>query len=289
MNLKQILFKFIFGTYRRIYYCIFSMIHPPMPKPDDEMKIDVVIPIIEKDLDILPLCIEGVRHCVPHKIDKIYLVGPRKEAIVGFAKEHKTQFVDENTILGYSPKNLNLKIKGYDRSGWLFQQLIKLSGQIGENQYCLVIDSDHILIRPHTFIDKEGRHVLYVSKEYNYPYYANFKKLFSFFPYQQASYIAHKMIFNRTLLAGLRQELEKRNPKKGEWDKIIITGTDKQCISFFSEYETYGHWVPQSEKIRLPWKQKHLHKRQDIPTYDYLCKKYSSTYWSLTFPDYLKR
>ena len=112
---------------RKIRYRLFSWWWFPDLEPSKE-PIDVVIPIIAKDLHILPLCLEGVRKCVAHPIQEIYIVAPAQQDILDFCKEHRLQFVDETSIFGFSPKELNLqyiseKSEVRDRSGWLFQQL----------------------------------------------------------------------------------------------------------------------------------------------------------------------
>ena len=116
---------------RKLRYRLFSWRSYPKLTPSAE-PIDVVIPIIAKDLRILPLCLEGVRHCVANKICKIYIVAPDQKEIRTFCDEHKLEFVDECAVFGYSPKSLNLiTAGGLDRSGWLFQQFVKLSGNVG--------------------------------------------------------------------------------------------------------------------------------------------------------------
>lgn len=67
-------------------------------------------------------------------------------------KEHHLIFVDENEVLPITKKDINYICKdGRDRSGWLFQQLLKLAGNIGTCENFITIDSDHILLKPHTF------------------------------------------------------------------------------------------------------------------------------------------
>ena len=120
---------------RKIRYRLFAWRPFPQLKPASE-PIDVVIPIIAKDLTILPLCLQGVRRCVAHPIQDVYIVAPAQDEIVRFCQENGLRFVDENTVFGFSPKELNLQIPNGDgtlwnRSGWLFQQLVKLSGKVG--------------------------------------------------------------------------------------------------------------------------------------------------------------
>lgn len=79
---------------RKIRYRLFAWQRFPKLKPSTE-PIDVVIPIIAKDLHILPLCLEGVRHQVPHPIRQIYIVAPAQQEIIQFCEERQLVFVDE--------------------------------------------------------------------------------------------------------------------------------------------------------------------------------------------------
>lgn len=292
MNRDKIRKKFataILGTYRSIYYFFFNLFQHQMPIPDKEIKIDIIIPVIEKDLDILPLCLEGVRKCIQNTIADIYIVAPAKERIIAFASKYHLQFVDESTILGYSPKDIRLITNaGTDRSGWIFQQLLKLSGAIGTNRFFAVIDSDHILVQPHTFIARDRKLVFYQSKEFYYPYYANIKRLIGKYPYEHLSYIAHKMVFDKEKLSALKAIIESKSSTNQQWDKLIINSLDRKYSSSFSEFELYGYYTTSKEKIQLPWKQKELHKQSSLPSYEDLCRQYASSYLSVTFPAYLQ-
>lgn len=185
-------------TLRKYLYQWASLLHGHSEAvPDTTTEIDVVIPVIEKDLDILPLCLEGVKHCVPHPIRETYIVAPSSDRIEAFCQEHGTTFVEESSVLGYGPRSIDYSVNGTNRAGWIFQQLLKLSGRIGTAPYFLVIDADHILVRRHTFLDNCGRTVFYMSKEFHPPYYRSIESLLGM-PYGETlSYVDHKMLFFR--------------------------------------------------------------------------------------------
>lgn len=276
---------------RRLRYFVRSVKPGPMPKPDNDEIIDVVIPIVAKDLDTLPLCIEGVRRCVANKIGEIYIVAPADESIKTAAKELGLVFVDETQVLGYGAKRLKVTTtNGIDRSGWIYQQLLKLSGNVGSHKNFLVIDADHILLKPHVFIDADRRHIFYMSREYNYPYYENMSRVSGVSREDALSYVAHKMIFNKDLLQQLKAKIEHDNQQYGmHWDEIIVNSLDLSTQSAFSEYETYGHFVPVECKHTLPWRQKTLRKNSTrLPSYDELSSRYGKKFLSVTFPDYMK-
>jgi hypothetical protein len=269
---------------RRLRHKIFSFI--PFPAiPASDVEIDVVIPIIKKDLAILPLCFEGIKACVNNKIKGIYIVAPQDENIISFCEMHHVNFIEEKKVLGIAPTDINLIIENtgsqYNRSGWLFQQLLKLSGTIGTCDNYLCIDSDHILVKPHTFIDVKSKPVFYMSSECHEAYYKNIRKISHLKQLSPLSYVAHKMIFNKKILTELHAELEQKTGKK--WIDAIIDNYDRKEGAGFSEFELYGNFT--KHKILRPWKQLAL-SYKSLDTYDTLQKKYSNRYNSITFSNY---
>jgi len=273
---------------RKIRYRLFAWKHFP-PLKASQKEIDVVIPIVAKDLHILPLCLQGVRQQVAHPIKDIYIVAPAEQEIIMFCQANNLHFVNETTVLGFSPQDLNIVITNPDgskrnRSGWLFQQLVKLSGKIGTCQHYLCIDADHVLIRPHVFLTEDDKTVFYISYEEHYPYYENIHKLIPELSLDKLSYVDHKMLFDKEQLAQLHETLSQQSGLS--WTETIIASYDRTSFAGFSEFELYGNFVKNKE--RRPWLQKRL-SYQHIADYATLQRKWSSSRWSLTFPDYMKQ
>ena len=267
---------------------MFSWRHFP-PLVPSLQEIDVVIPIVAKDLHILPLCLEGVRQQVSHHIKDIYIVAPAEQDIVKFCETNNLHFVDETSVLGFSPKELNIVITNPDgttrnRSGWLFQQLIKLSGKVGTCQHYLCIDADHVLIRPHVFLTEDNKTVFYMSYEEHKPYYENIHKLMPGLSLDTLSYVDHKMLFDKEQLKQLHNALCKQTGCS--WIDAIINNYDRTNFAGFSEFELYGNFIQKKE--RRPWLQKRL-SYNHIADYSTLQKKWSGSRWSLTFPEYMKQ
>lgn len=275
-----------FCAYLRIALYKYAIMRGKKILPVKNIVIDIVIPVIPKDLSILPLCIAGVRENVNHTINAIYIVAPDNTDIKKYCEVNNLVFVDECSILGYGTEGVNFVTKdGTNRSGWIFQQLLKLSGRIGTNRYYLVIDSDHILLKPHTFITNTNKLCFYQSSEWHYPYYKNIKKLIGKNAIHGLSYVAHKMIFDKEILLSLHNEIEGRH--SCAWDKAIIHSLDKNESSPFSEYELFGTYVSEKEKVSLPWREKAL-KYDAIESLDALKRKYGHCL-SVTFPEYLNK
>lgn len=264
-----------------LYKCIFEN---KKIVPMYDVEIDIIIPAIKKDLKILPLTLKGIKENVNHRINNIYILSPNDIDIINFCKINNLIFIDERSILGYGPEDINfITTNGKDRSGWVFQQLLKLAGKIGCKHYYLVIDADHILLKPHTFITIDKKFVFYQSYEWHYPYYKNIKILIGKNAINSLSYVAHKMIFDKELIQSLHKELEKRSNET--WDKTIIRSLNPNETSPFSEYELFGTFVSNKNKICLPWREKTL-KYEQLDNYYELKMKYKN-YRSITFPAHL--
>ena len=273
---------------RKIRYRLFAWQHFPKLKPAST-PIDVVIPIIAKDLRILPLCLEGVRQCVDHPVKDIYIVAPCEAEIVSFCQENGLRFVDETSVFGFAPRDLQLLItcsdgSQRDRSGWLFQQLVKLSGRVGTCRHYLCIDADHVLIRPHVFLTDDQKTVFYMSYEEHQPYYDNIRRLMPELELDSLSYVDHKMLFDKEQLAVLHERLERQSGCS--WTDAIVRSCDRHCHAGFSEFELYGNFV--TAKVRRPWLQKRL-PYKSLADYATLRRKWSASRWSLTFPDYMRQ
>ncbi len=267
---------------RRIVLEILSHISLNMPLPSDD-EIDVVIPVAPKDFRILPLCLEGVRKNVTNRVNSIYVVAAPVDYIKNFCKDNNLVFVDEKSVLGFGPEYINLISKsGVDRSGWLFQQFLKLSVEIGTCDNYLCIDSDHILISPHTFLSKKNLPVFYMSSELHQSYYNMIERVSFLKRFSSLSYVSHKMIFNKKELESLHKEIEQKTNKI--WYQGVLEKYNREEGAGFSEFELYGNYV--TKKMQRPWKQKLL-RYSELASFEELTQLYGKKYLSLTFPDYL--
>lgn len=262
---------------------LFSTIN--MPEASDE-PIDVIIPVIAKDLLVLPFCIEGIRKNVLNKINAIYIVGPLDDRIISFAKKNNLIYVEENDVLGFGVKDINyITSKGEDRSGWLFQQFIKMSGNIGKCQNFVTIDSDHILVNPHVFLAKDNKYVFYQSEEFHWMYIKIIYQLIGVLSITPLSYVSHKMIFNKEILAQLKSVIEQRSGKK--WTDTIVSFLNRDDSSSFSEFELYANFVSSKKKKKKLWLQKTLYRETFINLAE-LQGRYVKNL-SVTYPEYLQR
>lgn len=204
-------------------------------------KIDVLIPAIEKDLATLPYVIDGIRKHVQHPIGQIMIVAPNRARMIELCRRKNCRFVDENSLLPITKKNIHYRSKRWERSGWLFQQLLKMNGdKLGNSEYFLVIDADTVLITPHVFLD--GDKTIFYCRNWSQPeYFKTYRRLLGTNPSSRSSFVTHYMLFNKSKLAQLKRKIESKGQKS--WYSAIMSAMDKTKPFAFSEFETYGNFL----------------------------------------------
>lgn len=219
-------------------------------------KIDILIPVIEKDLEVLPCVIDSARKQIRHKIGDIMIVAPETNKIKRLSLLKNCKFINENTVLpitkkdiNYSPKRRNIQV---DRSGWLFQQLLKLSGDtLSSQESFLVLDADTVLIRPHIF-ERDGKSVFFYRKLYYKPYFETYKRLLgedAEGPIQSKFFVSHYMFFKRKRLQELKKLIETKHDT--DWYLAILNSMNKDQWDSFSEYETYGNFMMKNHRNEI--------------------------------------
>lgn len=204
-------------------------------------KIDVLIPAIEKDLGTLPYTIDSVRKHVKHPIGRIMIVAPQSKRIQALCRRKNCTFINERNVLPITKKDIPYRTKYADRSGWLYQQLLKLAGSnLSKQNYYLVIDADTILIRPHLFL-VNGRTVYYCRNWSRPEYFRTYHKLLGKKASAPRSFVTHYMLFEKAKLTHMKRKIEAKHNTR--WYQAIIKKTNKRSYAGFSEFETYGNFV----------------------------------------------
>lgn len=204
-------------------------------------KIDVLIPAIEKDLATLPHVIDAVRKQVKHPIGQILIVAPKREKIMKLCRQKGCRFINENTVLPITKKNIHYRSKKWERSGWLFQQFLKMSGNtLCKSDYFLVIDADTVLIRPHIF--RAGNKTLFYCRKWSQPeYFRTYRKLLNRKATAPMSFVTHYMLYKKSKLAQLKRLIESKHHTR--WYTAIQKKMNKSKQYAFSEFETYGNFL----------------------------------------------
>jgi hypothetical protein len=203
----------------------------------------VIIVAHEKDLDPLPFTVSALRRFLLHPIGKVYIVAADSPRFRQSCRDQQCEFVDEDTVLPITKSCISYVDRtAQDRSGWLFQQLLKLNGdRIATEEHFYLIDADTALIRP-CAMKRRGRTVLFCTvNEYHRPYYDALRKLLrndSRFP---VSFVCHQMLFEKSKLRHLKSVIERAAGKP--WYEAILDAVDTSEPSCFCEWELYGNFL----------------------------------------------
>lgn len=252
-----------------------------------KLPIDVVIPAIDKDYDILIYVIDSIKKYIMHPIGKIIIISPKTKKIINLCRSKKCYFIDENKVLPITKKYINYKINKTDRAGWLFQQLLKYAAEkYCINQYYLVTEADTIFLRPRIF-EKNNKILLpCCHKLCHIPYFNSYEKILGKKIIPLINFTSHHTLINKVRLKQLKLEIE-QNCKK-PWYKGIIENIDKTEGSAISDYETYGQFLYNNyrNEIQLEDWSNIILKRSILSKGNFLLNELSRNYKTASFPSY---
>lgn len=248
--------------------------------------VDIVILTLPKDRELLEVYVQHLRTNICETIGTIFMIAPRDESLEAYCAAHDIVFKDERMVLGYGKEHIAYSVNGQNRSGWLFQQLLKLSGDtfVTSERY-IIVDADTILVRPHAF-RSNGKSVFVESSEWQEPYFRSFEKLFGYEAPSRCSLTAHMMVFTVARLKEMKAEIEKKHGMR--WDEAYVEACDRTKSSGISDYDTYGNWLMYNhpkEVMTVPFYNKSF-SRKLLPELDTLKKRYAGRYASFSFHSY---
>jgi len=249
-------------------------------------KIDLLIPAIEKDIMALPIVVNAARNNVLHSIKNIFVISNSKK-IKQFCSDFGCVYVDEDSVLPIKKTDIHYKVGGKDRSGWLFQQFLKLNGdEICEMEDFLVLDADTVLVKPISFIE-QGKNVFYFSDEFNITYYRTFQYIYKKKVKSFRSFVSHMMLFNCSVLREFRNEIERLHDHT-PWYEVFLASFDYGHPAAFSEFECYGNYfylTRRSQMVLRYWYNKKLDISK-LSLENELENLYGDQYRSLSFHVY---
>jgi hypothetical protein len=196
------------------------------------MPLDVIIPCGPKDVQMLPVCVEGVRRFVTHPIKRVIVVTDNVSLVSKvLPKDFQAQVVHENDWLAHL--SLQHKIRG-----GVLQQLIKLEARRHvELDHFLVVDADTCILKPRAFKLKR-KYILRYTDSYERKYDHAIRSFMPGIPREAVSFVAHHMLFNRHILTNFIARWQQNCGRN--WIECAIDLDNKTLFSF-SEYELYAN------------------------------------------------
>lgn len=252
-----------------------------------DINIDIVICAIEKDYDVLIHVIDSIRQYIKHPIDNIFIISPLSEKIEIICKQKGCILLDENKVLPITKKDINYKVGNVDRSGWLFQQLLKWSAdKFVHNEYFLVTEADTVFCRPRVFIS--NKKVIFPVSSYlcHIPYFQAIYKIVGLKILPIINLTSHHALYNKTILCSLKSDIEKHCQMK--WYEAIIDRIDHNEGSSVSDYESYAQYVlsqyTSSYELEY-WYNLHFGRR-NLLNIKRIIKRFGKKYKAISFHSY---
>jgi len=210
---------------------------------------DHVIVAHPKDYECLPICIQGILENVSGSSGKIYLVSPTNPNVenVEFVNEkefdHIVKLSDIRERFVSALPNTNGLMSGGDRSGWIYQQFLKMfSGDVLDtSERYHVVCSDTFFVND-PLLDENIFHYQRVSNIQHYPYVVTLDKVFGEgFTAKDGHFNSHHMLFSRTHFNEMKDAVEKKHDKP-LWRACM------DCMSYndgaeLSEYIMFANWM----------------------------------------------
>lgn len=247
-------------------------------------KLDVIISLHEKDIEILEYCILGIRKNLMHEISQIFIISKDTAKTRKKIERLNCSFVDENSLIDLKKENINYVYKNIDRSGWLFQQFLNYAGvvKLGMSEYKFCINADTILSKKQTFL-KNNKIVFNACDDYHFDYFDAAEKILGIKNFSKFSFTSHHMLYRRSIMESMHKIIEKRFKEK--WYYAIYNNVNKNLHACHSDFETYAQFVfnyhRNSMKIEY-WFNKTIFKDKSISNYfnQFILKSISFHSWA---------
>ena len=254
-SIAQRAYKIIAGSKKYFWPLVlltFALWFMHSPKPSDEPLV-VVIPVIAKDLEILPLTVAAIRQHLQHPIAKIVIIAAPNSQIIEFCHKNNLELLAENQIL---ERAAFLKLAQKSKvattyperpATWFYQQLLKLYyANLSPTSDYLVIDADVVLQRALTVKSATGVYQLYSvpgssSTAVHKAYLCATNKLLHTKYNSNGSYVSELMLFNSNYVKQMIATIEANTQQELPTAILAVSSLNSQCR--FSEYETYGYYV----------------------------------------------
>ena len=249
--------------------------------PISNIEIDVVIPIVEKDLEVVVYTIESIKKLVTHKIGKIYLVGPNQQKIKDFALVHQCEFVEEDKVLPFP------EIKKYGNS--IVKKFVKLNmDNVVQKDHYLVIDADTIFLRPAVF-NKKNIYLINVQRDI----VLSSKKIISKILNNKKVYVydfaSNHMLISKKVLNKMKEHIEKIH--NDEWYSVVLKSFEKDQDNTrnFSELELYTTYLTEftKEKIKFVSNANITIYQNFLESIDRIIPAYAGEYKTLNVHNYI--
>ncbi len=220
--------------------------------------VTMIIPTVPKDYSRVKRDYKGYFTFLP--VNRIVFIGPAglEEPVRADAEaagySDRVEYLNENEIIPFADVKAamegRIRAAGYEMSedskpGWYYQQFLKMAyAYISDGEYYMSWDSDTLPLRRIKLFNDKDKPYLDIKPEYNPGYFKTIKNLFGMEKANENSFIAEHMLFNRTYMIEMIDEILGNDfPGESFYAKILHSIDIDNMKLGFSEFETFGTWI----------------------------------------------
>lgn len=252
-----------------------------------DLPIDIVMPTLDRDYEVVTKVIDSIRENIKHPIGRIIIISPKSAKIEELCRRKSCFWVNENSVLPIKISDLDIHIQGINRSGWIYQQLLKwASVKYLKSEFFLITESDTIYSRPQVF-EHKGKTIFASSSALcHLPYFYSYRQLFGKKIKATHNLTSHHLLFREKYIGEAKKKIEQIHKKS--WYQAIIDTIDHKELSSISDYELYGQYVLQHypHTVELEHWANVSFSRNSLKNLTSLLKKYYKTAKTLSFHSY---
>ena len=238
-----------------------DMLQPvnPLRGSQNLPEIEILIPFVLKDLEMLKVCAEGAVYSSTNPVSMVRLITPYRtkqraqEELENATSEVRNFLRDKGIPLSVEfdedvvPETVRNHISRLALApryhGWLSAQTVKLFGAMeAKSRATLVVDSDTVLTFPRVWVDGLGRQVLMIGQESRPSFFNYASEFLDIGARPRLSFITHHQMMQVDILEGVFP--------RGEIDIIRwmedagLFGPDHDSGELrIAEYEIYGAYL----------------------------------------------
>ena len=226
------------------------------------LAVSVFMPVAIKDIDSLTPTVLSLRRYLRHPITELIVCGKNEKILVEICMELGVKFIDEQDVEPVKQGDIGYICNGVDRSGWIYQQLLKVNAyKYCESDHILIWDCDTEMLKPTSF-EIQGKIIIEYSEELHIPYDVCTKRLIGQVSGLEMGFTCHKILFSKDILDAMFGEIERKF--QSTWYEAIINCLDTDEASSFSEYNVYSQYaiINFAESVRI----RHWRNFADVKT-----------------------
>jgi len=208
---------------------------------ESSLPVSIFIPVAPKDIKCISPTVNSLRKYFRHPVSEIIVCGKYEESLARECTELGVKFIDERDVQPIEKVDINYICKGIDRSGWIYQQFLKINAiNYCKSDHILIWDCDTEMLKP-TVFEIEGKLIIEYSEELHTPYDICTNKLIGRSSGLKLGFTCHKILFSKDIVRAMMVEIEQRF--QSPWYNAIVSCLDTREASSFSEYNVYSHYV----------------------------------------------